>query len=428
LNRGELRGLRVALLFASLGAAVLHSAPAAAQDGLESEAGFEYLVRVGKLNLDYSRFEVAADALKLACATPEGIENFECYRLWATAAEKADRIGEALKAWDAAEAVAEQGNTLARDEASRIRSVYGEVILRTPWGRTLPSLPVVLKFDGLLLDPELKKYLARITREYGTQGVTREGVFLPGGHYTLDSLEFRAVPGERIELLLPDSIVPYRSAGVGFDRGPARAVAGPGTLGASFQAGAVLLPGVAAGAEPVRIGLQVRAGLRRGPLRLEARVRTGAVPTGTNVADPAEGDERAGAAWYVLGQGDVGVDIQAGAAWLLTPHLGGVGGTLGSVLIGCSADTTEGVRWRGECRVPTLVGGLQVGFDVGRLLGPVGTPARAELRFGLHVDVLRGKVVAGPGDAVGSLTLHTVDVDAFTVVAPGGEIGVSVRF
>ena len=409
-------------------AAFVAPAAAVAQAPAEEEPqGFEYLLRVGKLNLDYSRFEVAADALEAACRTPEGIQNFECYRLWATAAEKAYRIDDALLAWDGAEAVAEQGNTLARDEAGRIRGTYGEVVLHAPWGRTLPSLPLDLIFEGLLLDPELKKYLERVTSRLAKKGLEKKELFLPGGPYRIGALAFTTAAGERVELLLPEELVPYRSAGVGAKAG-ARAVAGAGGVGVSVEAGAVVTPDAAVGlSRSVGFGLGLRAGFRRGPVRIEGRLRIGAVPTITNVEDPPEDASRPGVGLAVLGQGDLGVDLQAGPAWLITPHVGGVGGTLGSLLVGCSAEA-DGVRWAGECNLPTAVGGVQVGLDITRLLGRTAAPTRAELRAGVKVDILRGTFAAKEGAAVGDFVLHEADVDGFSVIAPGLEASVSLRF
>ena len=397
--------------------------PAASDAQEPDDQGFEYHFRVGKLNLDYSRYEAAADALEVACRLPQGLENFDCYRLWATAAEKAYRIDDALFAWDSAEAVAEQGNTLARDEAARIRSIYGEVVLHAPWGRTLPSLPVELIFEGTLLDPEIKNYLERTTYRLATQGLAEKELFLPGGRYAIAELSFVAAPGERVELLLPEAVVPYRAAGVGSAAGTA--VAGPGGLGLAFEPGAMVLLGGDLGARPVALGLQVRAGGRRGPLRIEARLRVGAIPVDSNDDGTSEG--RSGSAAYVLGQGDVGLDIQVGAAWQLTPHVGGVGGTLGSLLVACQAEVGD-ARWVGECRLPTVAGGLQVGLDLSRTISTAGLSARVELRAGVRVDVLRGTVLASEGDAVGHAALHSAEGSSFTAVAPGGEVGVSVRF
>ncbi len=417
---------RAPLLGMLLAALVVPAAAAAQADDPTADQGYEYFLRVGKLNLDYSRYEAAADAFRSACRAPEGVENFECYRLWATAAEKAYRIDEALLAWDGAEAVAEQGNTLARDEAGRIRATYGEVVLHAPWGRTFPSLPFDLVFEGLLLDPELKEYLERVTSRLAGKGLEKKELFLPGGTYRIGDMTFISAAGERVELLLPERLVPYRSAGVGAPDG-ARAVAGPGGIGVAFEPGAFVAAAAAVGTTPVALGLQVRAGLRRGPVRIEGRLRAGVVPTSTNADPPPPGDERSGAAVYVLGQADVGLDLQPAASWLITPHVGGVGGSLGSMVVACQADA-GGIRWSGECRLPAAAGGVQVGVDLTRFLGASRSAARAELRAGVRVDVLRAGIVASPGDVVGEMSLHESAVAGFAVVAPGGEIGVTVRF
>ncbi len=398
-------------------------APAQTSD-LSHEAGFEYLLRVGKLNLDYERFETAADALELACTTREGVDDFECYRLWATAAEKAHRIDDALQAWDGAEAVAEQGNTLAREEAGRLRSVYGEVVLHAPWGTSLPSLPLELVFNGLLLDPELKDYLETITLSLGSLGLEDNSLFLPGGGYEVEDLAFTVVPGERIELLLPEALVSYRSAGLGVSSGD-RAVAGPGSVGLSLQPAALVVVDAGVGVLPALVGVQIRLGRRQGPLRLEVHLRTGVVPVVSMQEPPSE--ERSGGAWFVLGQGDVGVDLQATSGLQITPHLGAVGGTLGSLLVGCTLDEGS-VRWEGECVLPTAVGGVQLGVTLSVLLGSAGAPARTELRAGVHVDVLRVSVLGSQGDGVGPGLLHEVAVEGFAAIAPGGEVGVSFRF
>jgi len=408
----------------ALGLTLVLAAPARAEQ--DDEASYEFLSRQGQLLFDYGKYDEAAEAFAAACATQEGARDFECWRRLATSAERAGDVGVAIEAWAAADDLGGEESLVARQELDRLLAAYGEVRLRVPPERTLPTVPGELLYEGLLIDPALKAFVAAVqdrAREDGLGGA----LWLPTGEYRFEDAAFSVTAGTATELVLPARLVPYRPRAFRAGDGPPPAgVGGPWELGGDLELMLGGAPGGGLGNGPAGLGGRVRLGRHVGALRLEIGLRLGGTPI--RGADDPDG-ERASTAAQTLGQLDVGVDLGLGSRLYLTPHVAVVGGTLGSVLTACRAEqASTGRVWDGECRLGTLVAGGQAGIDLQLVLPePAG---RVVLRVGLFGEALAGGVAAVPGDRLkGGLDTDLVRAGRwrFTWLRGGVDVGLSLR-
>ena len=402
--------------------------PLAAQQpsASDEDASYPFLTRQGQLLFDYGRFDEATATFEQACATPEGAADFECWRRLATTAEKAGRVGVAISAWDSATSVSGGDPAAAGRELDRLLGAYGAVRLVVPPGRDLPTVPGLLEFMGMLIDPAAKAYIAAVVERVGAEGLDRDEIWLPSGEYRFEGLSFVIEASAASELVLPPTLVPYRSRAFRAAGGPAPAgLAGPWSLGVDVEVAAGGTPGGGLGLGPVGVGGRVRFGRRLGALRLEVGARIGV----TRTASPGGEVERSGSALGLLGELDVGVDLAPASRLLITPHAAIVGGSTGAMLGGCRAEKGGSAHvWDGECRLGSLAAGARAGLDFELI--PPARVGRIGIRIGLFGEALAAGLVAVPGDPLTGAedaTLLRLSRWRFTLLRGGLDVGLSIR-
>jgi len=390
---------------------------------------YEFLVNKGKLLFEYGQFRESTEAFMAACATDRGQLEAGCWQRLATVAERAALIGVAIDAWGRTAAVDPNLADACDREAKRLIRAFGAVRFSVPEGRRLPSRPLALSHEGLLIDPQIKKHLKKFLELTEIEGISEQEVWLPVGKYAGKDLAFEILPGAVTELALSGAVVPYRPVSFGLAGRPrARAVSGPWELAIAFELSSGNAPGDGIGVAPVGLGGALSIGRRFGPVRVEARLRWGGTATAA-VGEDAEG-LRQGTATHVLGQADLGVDLNLRPALYLTPHFGLVVGSLGELLLSCLAEQkASSVVYAGECRLGAGALGGQAGVDLWWV--PVKTEGRVVFRAGLWGEALGGWVLAEAGDTLGGgLDTSVVRIDShqFTWIRVGLDVGTSFRF
>jgi hypothetical protein len=390
---------------------------------------YEFLVNKGKLLFEYGRFRESAEAFMAACATDQGQAEAVCWQRLATVAERAGLIGVAIDSWARTAATDPNLAEASGREAERLRSAFGAVRFSVPVGRRLPSRPLPLSHEGLLIDPQLKKYLKKFLALTEVEGISEHEVWLPVGRYAGEGIAFEIAPGAVTEFALSGAVVPYRPVSFGLaDRPPARSVPGPWELAIAFQLSSGNAPGDGIGVAPIGLGGALSIGRRFGPLRVEARLRWGGTAT-ASIGEDAEG-LRQGTAWHVLGQADVGVDLNLRPYLYLTPHFGLVGGSLGELLLSCLAEQkASSVVYSGECRLGAAAVGGQAGADLWWV--PVKTEGRVVFRLGVWGEALGGWVLTEAGETLGGgldTSVLRIDSHQFTWIRVGLDVGTSFRF
>lgn len=404
-----------------LAALLLLPGAASAQD---DEQSYEFLNRQAGLQGEYGQLGEAVLSMQAACATPEGGASPDCWRRLASIAERDGRIGLAVDAWAHGAAL---GDPRAAGEGSRLEAAYGRVRISTPPGRSLPSLPFVLEFTGLVIDPTVKAYLARLQEEISRQGLDRAELWLPAGDYAAHGLRWTIAPGQEGGLELPASMVPFRHRAFGLGDPLPAGVAGRFELGGDLRLSFGGSPAGQLGLDPVAVGGQLRLGVHLGPVRVEARARAEGWPIKSRAAP---GSERDSTGLVLLGQVDVGVDLMLAPRAYLTPHLGIVGGSLGAVLVDCIAErAAEPSVLLGECRLGAVGLGGAAGVDAWFL--PPSPGGRLGLRIGLSAEAGAGGVQADSGAALqgdDGLTIVRMERAGFAWLRGGLDVGVSLRF
>lgn len=390
----------------------------------EERPSYEFLQRQGRLLGGNGRLDAATDTFVQACATPEGAADPGCWQQLATLAEQAGRIGVALDAWERMEALGGEGAPTARGEIERLRSSYGQVSFELAPGRALPTHPGELSHRGLLIDPKLKGFLAAVVRQTAESGLPADP-WLPPGEYELDGFVWNVLAGGVNEVILPGRLAPWRHRAFGLANVEAVPVGGPWEAGVDGSVALGDAPGGGLGLLPVAAGVRARIGGHLGPVRLEGRVRITGAPVRSE-SDP----DRDGAALQLLGSFDFGLDLAVARGVYLTPHAAVVGGSLGTMLVGCVAQSVaDGVTWHGECRIGATGVGPQGGLD---LWGVVpGTRGHLQLRGGLFAEALAGGLSAAPADpltGVEGAEIVRMDSPRFVWVRGGVDVGVSLRF
>lgn len=426
--RRRSEAVRRAVLVALTAALVLSSGPQAIAQPTDEERTYEFLRRQARLLFEYSKFDEAADALIEACVTSEGASDATCHSDLAVVAEKAGRVGVAISAWEAVGRIGGEGRAEAGRELDRLRSAYGFASITIPPGRTLPTLPVTLAHDGFLIDPGLKAYLAVVIARLADVGLDTADLWLPAGAYTLDTLSFVIPSGGATAVALGPDVVPWRPRAFGMAEGaPAMALGGPTEIAVGFVLGISGVPGGGLGVVPLRPGFGLRIGRHVGPVRLEIHGRVAGTPTRSLGEDPDA--ERRSAALELLGTLDVGLDLHLGARAFLTPHIGLVGGTLGSILVGCVAQDVSTLTVSvGECRLTAVGLGGVAGLDL--LVVPGAEPGRLALRVGLAAEAVGAGFVAAPGDLLKGEGSSLVRSARWRFARLGGlvDVGLALRF
>jgi hypothetical protein len=431
---------RIQVTLPFLLALLVLSAPASAQEQRQSRVrgveqaddptkSYEFLINKGKLLFEHGQYREASQAFMVACDTARGLREPGCWQRLATVSEKAGLIGVAIDAWNRTAELEPRLAEQANRESSRLRSAFGTVEVNAPSDRRLPSHPIELRYEGMLIDPELKKYIKKFLDFAAVEGIKDAHLWLPAGSYTRGDFSFEVRATETTVVELGKDLVPYRPSAFGLAGAePARAVPGPWEFSVGFELGAGNAPGDGIGVAPIGLGGRVTIGRRVGPVRVEARFRTGG--TLTQSAGTDEELLRQGSAWHVLGQADVGVDLSLRPWLYLTPHVGVVGGSLGELLFACLAEQKQSaVVVSGECRLGAAAIGAQLGADLWFV--PATADGRVVFRAGLWAEVLAGKVLSEAGESLaGSSEAHIVRVDSnqFTWIRMGLDIGPSIRF
>ncbi len=390
---------------------------------------YEFLVNKGKLFFQYGQFRESAQAFIAACATDQGAKEAGCWQRLATVAEKAGMVGLAIDAWANAAVLEPRLADQAKREGDRLSSSFGQVTVKPPPGRDLPTSPIELSYQGLLIDPQIKEYLKKFLDLAAVDGIGEAELWLPKGKYEASGISFEVTPGAPVEVALSPSLVPYRPVSFGLaDRQPARPVPGPWEVGVSFELSFGNAPGDGIGVAPVGLGGNVSVGRRLGPVRLEGRMRWGGTAT-ASAGDDIEA-VRTGTAWHVLGQFDVGVDLSMASGLYLTPHAGFVAGSLGELLLSCLAEQkATGVVYAGECRLGAAAAGAQAGADIWWV--PLKTGGRVLFRAGVWGEALGGGIRAIAGNDLGGgldTRLIRVDSNQFTWIRAGLNVGTAIRF
>jgi len=400
-----------------------------AQSGEDPTKSYEFLVNKGKLLFEHGQYREAAQAFMVACDTVRGLREAGCWQRLATVAEKAGLIGVAIDAWERAAELEARLSEQAVREGQRLRDAFGTVRVHVPPDRRLPSHPIQLTYEGLLIDPQLKKYLKKFLDFAAVQGIQREEIWLPAGRYSSGEFSFEVEAAKLVEVDLGRDLVPYRPVAFGLvGAAPARAVPGPWELGFAFELGAGNAPGDGIGVAPLGLGGRLSFGRRLGPVRIEGRLRFGG--TLTQSSGPDDERIREGGALHVLGQVDVGVDLALSPSLYLTPHVGFVGGSLGDLLFSCLAEQKRtAVVIGGECRLGAAALGAQLGADL--WIVPKGVDGRLVFRAGVWAEALGGRVLAEAGEKLaGGLdtTIVRVDSNQFTWIRAGLDVGPAIRF
>lgn len=412
---------------AALSLIALCWAHTAAAQAPEPERTYEFLRRQGKLLYEYGKFGEATEALKDACADPQGQNDPSCHADLAVTAEKAGQIGVAIAAWEAASALGGVRAEQAATELGRLRGAYGVARVTFPAGRTLPTLPLAIAHTGMLIDPALKAYLSQVASRLADVGLAQTELWLPAGPYTLGAVTFEVPAGSEVSVALGPDVVPWRPRTFGMGDGPAMALGGPTELGVAFVLGISGIPGGGLGVVPVRPGFGLRLARHIGPLRLEVRGRIGGTPT-RSLADDPDGERRA-TALEVLGALDLGVDLRLARNAFLTPHIGIEAGTLGSLLVACVAEDVQTLTVSvGECRLPVAALGGIAGLDL--LLVPGTEPGRVGIRIGLAAEFLGAGLMAAPGDLLKDEAHSLVRSQTWRFARLGGlvDVGLALRF
>ncbi|MBN95443.1 MAG: hypothetical protein CL928_15485 [Deltaproteobacteria bacterium] len=398
-----------------------------AQEVVPEEESYTFLARQGALLFDYGKFHQATESFVQACGTEEGALDPDCWRRLGTVATRAGQIGIAIEAWATVLPMDPARAQVAKTELDRLQSSFGRVQVVLPPERDLPSQPVKVGFEGLIIDPSIKSHLKSVLQEVEAKGFTRDELWLPLGTYTAESASVTVEQNKTADWILPGSLIPYRPKAFGLvDRPTAAPVGGPWELSVAMELGSGGTPDGSVGSLPITVGGQVRLGRHIGPIRVEGRLRVGATPS-ASLSDDPEG-LRSATSGQVLGQLDLGIDMALSSKAYLTPHIGFVGGSMGNLLVGCIAENeaTE-VVYLGECRLAGIGLGAQAGADLWWVLGA----GRATLRMGLAGETLGGVVPIAAGRALkGETDTQLVRVEASRFVWVRGlfDIGVSVRF
>tara|TARA_Y100001968_G_scaffold317556_1_gene346740 strand:+ start:76 stop:1356 length:1281 start_codon:yes stop_codon:yes gene_type:complete len=390
---------------------------------------YEYLIQKGKLLFEHGRFRESVDAFIEACETARGLREAGCWQRLATVAERAGMIGVAMDAWQRTAELDARLADQALAEEQRLRQAFGKVTLELPPDTRLPSRPIEVRYEGLLIDPQVKKYLKRFLDLAAVAGLEERVLWLPAGRYSVGDLSFESVAGESRTVSLGSDLVPYRPAAFGL-RGaaPSRSVPGPWALSVAFEMGLGNAPGDGIGVAPAGLGLRVGLTRRLGPVRFGGGLRLGATITSASGED--EEGLRDGSAWHALGEAEVGVDLAVRPALYLTPRLAFVGGSLGQLLFSCLAEEkASGIVYRGECRLGGVALGGRAGVDLWYV--PERDDGRVVLRVGLWAEALGGRVLAAAGDVLaGGLEASLVRVDSnrFVWLRGGFDVGPVIRF
>jgi hypothetical protein len=400
--------------------ALLLCAPALAAD----EQSYEFLNRQAGLQAEYGRLGEAVDSMRAACATAEGGADATCWRRLASIAEQDGRIGLSVDAWNHA---AELGDGQARGEGQRLSATYGRVGFAVPDSRGLPTPPVALEYEGLLIDPSVKAYLARMQERISREGLDREELWLPAGSYKLGGVAWTVAPGQEATVELPASLVPYRHRAFGLGGRLPAGVAGPFEFGGDLRVSFGGAPGGGLGFSPIAVGGQIRFGAHVGPVRLEVRGRAEGWPVKSTSAPEGERDATG---LVLLAQADVGLDLMLSPRAYLTPHAGVVGGSLGTVIVGCTAERASGPAvLEGECRLGATGVGAQGGVDAWFV--PPSPGGRLAIRLGAVIEAGAGGVNSAPDAAIeggDGLTVLRLDGPQFAWLRGGVDVGVSLRF
>ncbi len=402
----------------------------------EGEQGFSFLMKKAELMFEFGKLGDASRALEAACRLPEGREDFDCWRKLGTVSESAGRIGVAIDAWATAAAFGGREEEVAKAELRRLQSIYGRISVLLGRGRSLPSLPFKLMFEGLLIDPALKTYVQLVQQKIAAFGLKEAELWMPEGTVRVGQSEVEVIAGVTVEWLLPDALAPARPKafrlGATGDLGP---VAGPWSFAVALEGALGGVPGGLVGRGPVSGVIRLALARRVGPVRLEGRLRTGLTLTasegGTAEADEAQAnpDDRAIPSLQVLGQLDLGLDLAFGPRFFGTPHVGIVGGSLGEGLVGCLAEhKVTGVVYEGQCRLSTVGIGAQAGIDLWWLISPRG---RWALQLGVVGEVLGGGITVPMGAELagdGELSILQVQRSHFVWLRLGVDFGLVLRF
>jgi hypothetical protein len=385
-------------------------------------ASYEFLLRQGRLQLEYKQYAEATATLRLACSMEEGLREVTCWQQLAAAAERAGRVGVAIDAWNSAGRLGLAG---AGPEAARLKASWGSVVFVPPPGRQLPSHPGELAFEGLLIDPALKESLAAIQRKVAAEGLPTGTRWLPAGNYTFGGVSWTVTPDESTEVLLPTSTVPWRPSAFRLAEVDLAPLGGPTELGVGLRVHGGGSPGASLGLVPIGGAIELRLARHVGPARLELRATAGLQPTRSMHDDRPD---RSGFAVPVTGQADLGLDLAPDSKLTLTPHLGVLGGSLGRVLVACRAQAVGGQTVsRGECRLPAAGLGGAAGLD---FAVPLDARGRVQLRWGLQGEAGGAWLLAGTGDALkgGGHELLAAAPWRFAFLRGGVDVGASVRF
>lgn len=367
------------------GAAVLAPAPVRAED-TDTEAWRREVARA-RILMKKGQHAEAVTALRAATADPEGARDPDAWTQLALASEEVLDIRAARDAFRKAVEVAAGG---AADEAAaglaRIEGTYGEVRLSFP-GWT-PEGRQDLSFDGLLLDPRAKAYVARVQAAYQAGNVQAGAVLLPAGRYALAGFGFEVQAGTApVDVAV---VPPRRRPG-----GLMLEVAASGSAMVSLAGGGGLGP-IAGGA---RVGIAPRlATLPSGAVRLAVRGTFEATGS-TSAPDAYTGESVAGSAVRGGAEVALALDLRASRKVAVVPALGyGVSGFSGAWFAAQAVPDGSGQAEPGEVRLPTLAHGpaLRIGVAIGGGTGPaLLLEGGADLMFALPTGAEPGSPVGG---------------------------------
>ncbi|MED5374400.1 MAG: hypothetical protein VX899_25505 [Myxococcota bacterium] len=175
----------------------------AAAPALAAQADAETHLAQARLFVRKQWYGDAAQELELAVATPEGATMAEAWWLLAQVRYELLAVEGARDAARTAAAVADSPDQAAQAAAYAdwIDASFGVVEIRAPHAGVQSRLQ--LERQGLLLDPELKRFVERMALEWTHDQVLPLRVMLPAGDYRIQGSAVSAVPGSESVLELP---------------------------------------------------------------------------------------------------------------------------------------------------------------------------------------------------------------------------------